>query len=620
VPADIGRPLSHVRTGIEAAELEPAAREVIDTMQAVEREVQDEKGCWWRLHVRPYRTRMNQIDGAVLALVDIDALKRSRQVLEDARDFADAIVNTAREPMLVLGPDLRVRRANRAFYDLFKASPAEIEQASIYDFANHQWDVPEFRSLLAETAPRGGSFEDFVVEHDLPFLGTRTLKLNGRRLLQPEGKEEMILLAIEDVTDQARLDDERANLLRRAQEAKAAAETQNRLKDDFVATASHELRGPLNAMVGWIHVLSNDTTDEATRARALAAIDRSIKAQSRLVGELLDVTRIMTGKLHLSMHLVELLEVVESAMQAVRPTAQAKDIDIRLSADIEAESVLGDTDRLHQVVWNILSNAVKFTPKGGRVGISVSRAGTSAQIRVKDNGQGIPPEFLPHVFERFRQADSSPSRAQPGLGLGLAIVRQLVEMHGGTVMAESPGEGQGSTFVVSLPVPALRVELPATVSEHVDVPQAPAWPAESTLLRGLRVMVVEDDPDSREVVTTVLERSGAAVMAFASVAEALRAFGEAAPDVVVSDIGMPTQDGYAFIREIRSRAAHAGGQTPAIALTAYAANADREKAIAAGFQAYLAKPAEPAQLVAILATLTGRTAASPDEGEDPRST
>jgi CheY-like chemotaxis protein len=338
----------------------------------------------------------------------------------------------------------------------------------------------------------------------------------------------------------------------------------------------------------------------------MAAIDRSIKSQSRLVGELLDVTRIMTGKLQLSMRLVELLEIVESALQAVRPTAEAKSIDIGLATDASGESVLGDPDRLHQVVWNVLSNAVKFTPKGGRVQVQVGREGTSAQVRVTDSGQGIPSDFLPHVFERFRQADASPSRAQPGLGLGLAIARQLVEMHGGTITAESLGEGQGSTFVVSLPIPALRLELPATTAEAVDAARAPTWPAESTRLCGLRVMVVEDDPDSRELVTTVLERSGAVVIALASVAEALAAFAESVPDVLVSDIGMPMEDGYALISEIRSRAADAGGRTPALALTAYAAGEDRDKALAAGFQAYLAKPAEPEELVTVLSGLVGR--------------
>jgi two-component system CheB/CheR fusion protein len=471
------------------------------------------------------------------------------------------------------------------------------------------------RSLLEELLPRGDSFADFVVEGEFPWIGRRTIKLNGRKLRQHYGKKEMILLAMEDVTDEARLEEERANLLRRAQEAREAAETQNRLKDDFVATASHELRGPLNAMVGWVHVLSNETSDDATRARAMAAIDRSIKAQSRLVGELLDVTRIMTGKLQLSMRLVELLEIVESALQAVRPTALAKGIDIGLACDTAAESVLGDPDRLHQVAWNVLSNAVKFTPKGGKVEVHVGRVGTSAQLRVTDTGQGISTDFLPHVFERFRQADPSPSRAQTGLGLGLAIVRQLVEMHGGTVTAESSGEGQGATFVVSLPIPALRVELPATTAEVVGSESASAWPQRSGRLRDLRVMVVEDDPDSREVVTTVLERAGATVTAAPSVGEALAAFAESVPDVLVSDIGMPMEDGYALIRHIRRREPGEGGRTPAIALTAYAADADQEKALASGFQAYLAKPAEPDQLVALVAGLAGRAPADGEESD-----
>ena len=597
---DVGRPLLNVRTAIGFADAEADILGVMQGREAAEREVRDGEGRWWRLGIRPYRTRANEVGGAVLVLTDVDALRRGREALEAGLDFAEAIVNTVREPLLVLGADLRVRHANRAFYEMFAGTAFDTVGAPVSEMGGGRWNLPEVRAALEEILVQGDAFENHPVELDLA-AGRRTLRLNGRRLRQAEGAEEMILLAMEDVTDAVRLDEERADLVRRSQDARDAAVAANKMKDEFVATASHELRGPLNAMVGWVHVLSSGATDEATRARALAAIDRSVKSQTRLVAELLDVTRIMTGKLDLSMRLVELLEVVETAMQAVRPTAQTKNIELVLRPAGTSETVLGDPDRLHQVIWNLLSNAVKFTPRGGRVEISVGRDGTSSQVTVTDSGQGIAADFLPYVFERFRQADSSTTRNQPGLGLGLAIARQLVEMHGGTIEARSAGEGKGSSFVVCLPVPALRVHPP----EAQDV-APPRKGARADALAGLRVLIVDDDPDSRDVVATVLERAGARVTPAASASEALYALDGELPDVIVSDVGMPGRDGFDLIRDVRKRSEERGGRTPAAALTAFAAEGDRRKSAEAGFDAYLAKPADAAELVATVGALAGR--------------
>jgi len=303
---------------------------------------------------------------------------------------------------------------------------------------------------------------------------------------------------------------------------------------------------------------------------------------------------------------------VGAAMETARPGATAKGIDLDL-VEASGELVLGDPDRLQQVLWNLLSNAVKFTPRGGKIKVSVGRVGTTVRVKVSDTGDGVAPDFLPHVFERFRQAESGPARKYQGLGLGLAIVRQLVELHGGEVSAHSPGKGQGATFVVSLPVPALAAVPPGTEqaeeaegAEQLEAREA--WTAaQPALLRGLRVLVVEDDPDGRGLVTTVMEQCGADVTAVASAAEALLEFERAPPEIVVSDIGLPGQDGYALIREIRKRAPEEGGRIPALALTAFATSADREEALAAGYQEHLIKPAKPADLVAAVASLTGRT-------------
>ena len=605
VPADVGRPLGNLRMeGIDVRGLELLTLEVIETNSPVERELQDHEGRWWRLHVRPYRTRENRIDGAVIVLVDINALKRNQQVLEEARDFADAIVDTATGPLLVLDRDLIVKRANQSFYKSFRVSPEETEGVSVYELGDRQWGIPELRTLLEEVLPRESSFKDYEVEQDFPAIGRRTLRLNGRKLRQEAGREEMILLAIEDLTEAARAQADRAELLRRTQEATRAAEAASRVKDEFVAVASHELRGPLNAMVGWVHLLSGGRLDQTTSARALEVIDRSVKAQTRLIDELLDVTRLATGKLRLSVRVVELLPIVEAAMESARSAAEAKGIDLSLGTDVTSELVRGDGDRLRQVVWNLLSNAVKFTPTGGEVEVWTGRVGSFLHVKVTDTGEGIAAEFLPHIFERFRQADSSSARKQPGLGLGLAIVRELVELHGGTVSAESPGKGQGSTFVVSLPIPALTVE-PASVGEATETPAANAWTIpDPSVLSGLRVLIVDDDPDGRYLLETVLEQCGAKVTATSSAAEALAALDREVPQILVSDIGLPDQDGYELMSELRKRPPERGGAVPALALTAFAAAEDRQRTAAVGYQAYLAKPADPAELVKMVAALS----------------
>ena len=600
-PSDVGRPLGHLRMSLELSDLEPLVRGVLESADSVERELEDREGRWWRLHVRPYRTRENRIEGAVLVFVDIDALKRNQQVVEEARDLADAIVATAREPLLILDANLRVRRANWAYYQLFRTSERPTEGVSFYELGNGQWDSPDLRTLLDEVLPRDKRFEDYEVEQDFPAIGKRTMVLNARRLQQAAGKAEMILLAIEDRTEEVRTEAERAEYLRLAQEAARAAEAANRLKDEFVATASHELRGPLTAMVGWVQLMAGGTLDAETTARGLAALDRSIKAQARLIEDLLDVTRIMTGKLRLSMSHVDMRPVVEAALESARPTAQAKGIALSLDGE-STLTVLGEATRLQQIVWNLLSNAIKFTAKGGAVTVWLGRAGTDVDLRVSDNGHGIAPDFLPYVFERFRQADAGPSRNQPGLGLGLAIVRQLVEMHGGAVTAESAGEGRGATFTVRLPITALRMEPSPKEGEELVAARP-----EPTLLAGLRVLVVEDHPDDRDLITTTLQHWGAEVTASASAADALAAFDEALPGVVVSDIGLRGQDGYAFMREIRKRPREKGGETPALALTAFAAEEDRRRAAIAGFTDYLVKPASPAELVARVAALAGHT-------------
>ncbi|HYE65170.1 MAG TPA: PAS domain S-box protein [Pyrinomonadaceae bacterium] len=412
-----------------------------------------------------------------------------------------------------------------------------------------------------------------------------------------------------DITERKRAEEERAYLLERERAARAEAEESNRLKDEFLATLSHELRTPLTAILGWTQLFNTGQLDQETAVRALQTIERNARAQAQLVDDLLDVSRIITGKLRLNVGPVEIIPVIEAAIEAVRPAAEAKEISLQKMFEPLAGQVLGDPDRLQQVVWNLLSNAVKFTPKGGHVQVELGHVNSHLEITVRDDGMGIRKEFLPHVFDRFRQADSTTTRIHGGLGLGLSIVRHLVELHGGAVHVESRGEGQGAAFTVKLPIKASRQmkssqAITHTLAHSTSEKQVPLDCVPE--ISGLRVLVVDDEPDTLDMLSLVLRQCGADVTAVASAGEALNALERLKPDVIISDVGMPDEDGYALIRKVRALLPEQGGQIPAAALTAYARTEDRARALSAGFQAHVAKPVEPTELIATVASLAGR--------------
>ena len=392
---------------------------------------------------------------------------------------------------------------------------------------------------------------------------------------------------------------ERARLHDAERDARREAEAANRIKDEFLATVSHELRSPLNAIAGWTQMLRAGPRDEAMLIRALDVIGRNVKLQEGLVSDLLDVSRIVTGRLHLDVQPVDLIAVIGMAMDVVRPAADAKGIRVETALDPAARVVSGDPGRLQQVLWNLLSNAIKFTPKGGHVEIRLQRVDSQAELAVRDTGEGISAELLPYVFERFRQATRERREGREGLGLGLAIVRDLVELHGGTVRADSPGEGQGATFVVRLPLLAVQVA-PGGVERAGWTPGAPST------LDGARVLLVDDEADARELLRTVLEEAGAVVTLAGSAGEALEVLIREQPDVLISDIGMPGEDGYALIQRVRALPAGQGGLIAAVAVTAHARTEDRIRALLAGFQLHVPKPVEAAELVAVVASLRGR--------------
>lgn len=412
---------------------------------------------------------------------------------------------------------------------------------------------------------------------------------------------------IRDFLEQTlRAGEERARLYEAAQEARAEAEAANRMKDDFLATLGHELRTPLNAILGWARLLRSGKPDAEDLDEGLDAIERNSRVQAQLIEDLLDVSRIISGTLRLDVQRVNLAEVIEAAVVTVGPAADAKGVRIHKVLDSLAAPVTGDPARLQQVVWNLLSNAVKFTPKGGRVQVLLERVNSHVEVSVVDTGQGIRPAFLPHVFDRFRQADGSTTRRHGGLGLGLSIVKQLVEMHGGTVRAKSPGEGQGATFAVSLPILVVHRHEPDGRKVRPKAPGPTELESPDDALDGLRVLVVDDEPDARALIQRVLSGCRAEVRVAGSVAEALVVLARFRPHVLVSDIGMPNEDGYDLIRQVRS-GGRTAAQMPAVALTAFARSEDRKRALLAGFQTHVAKPVDPQELVAVVASLAGRT-------------
>jgi len=406
----------------------------------------------------------------------------------------------------------------------------------------------------------------------------------------------------EHLRAQKRTEEERALLL-------AEAEAANRTKDEFLATMSHELRTPMTAILGWAQLLRSNTLGEADFEHALEIVERNALAQNKLIDDLLDISRIITGKLRLDVRSVDPASVVAAVVESLRPSAEAKAIRLQTLIDPHAGPISGDADRLQQIVWNLLSNAIKFTPKGGRVQVRLERADSHVEIVVSDSGKGIGAEFLPHVFDRFRQADSTSTRKHGGMGLGLSIVRQLVELHGGTVSVESGGAGQGATFIVQLPQLAARRQ-PNAAARPRRHPTAGsnglAFDCPPSL-KGLRVLVVDDETDTRRLLRTILEQCGSEVTTAGSAAEAMTAFTESKPDVLISDIGMPEEDGYELIGKLRASEAKIGGRIPAVALTAYARLEDRVRALNAGFQVHVPKPIEPVELLAVVASLAGRT-------------
>jgi len=526
-------------------------------------------------------------------------LARPNETLRTSEMRYRRLFESARDGILILNADtLRITDVNPFMFELLNYTRDEFMEKEL-------WEIGVFKDKAAsQEAFRELQLTGYLRYENLP-LQTKEGKLREVEFVSnvyDEGSHRVIQCNIRDITDRKRAEEERKLLLESAQAARAEADVANSIKDEFLATLSHELRTPLTSILGWSHLLDNGKLDEEAAKRAVETIVRNAEAQKLLIDELLDISRIIIGKLRLDVGPVQLAPMLESIVDGMRPAADARNIQLRTALDQSVDPIFGDPDRLQQVFWNLLSNAIKFTSQGGKVLVRLERADSNLEITISDTGQGIARELLPYVFDRFRQSDSSSSRTHGGLGLGLAIVRQLVELHGGTVSAESPGEGEGSTFKVRLPVRSVRQEPDDRANSVVKIPdEVSTKPVPS--LDGMNVLVVDDDWDSRELVTVVLKASGAEVVSVTSAIEALRELALRRFDVLLSDIGMAEMDGYALISQIRQLPAERGGKIPAAALTAYAGIENQRRALSAGYQVHIPKPIGPSELITAVARL-----------------
>jgi PAS domain S-box-containing protein len=450
--------------------------------------------------------------------------------------------------------------------------------------------------------------------HSMPLSTEEWVRLNGTTVpvesvsaVVPWRGGQAVQVILRDISDRKRAEQERAELLASERAARSAAEHASRMKDEFLATVSHELRTPLNAILGWSQILRQSPNDEDDLHQGLETIERNARVQTQLIEDLLDMSRIITGKLRLDVQRLSPIAFMEAAIDTIRPAALAKGIRIEQMLDPSAGPVLGDPGRLQQVAWNLLSNAVKFSDRGGKVQVVLRRVNSQVELTVADTGRGIHPDFLPHIFDRFRQADASTTRQHGGLGLGLAIVKQLVDLHGGVVEAFSEGEHHGSTFSVLLPLSIVQIQDDETLRLHPAKSRSESNRWEPVDLTGLKVLVVDDEGDACALIKRMLDECRADVRTASSADEALRLIEQIRPDVLVSDIGMPDVDGYEFLRRVRTLGPTKGGKVPAIALTAFARSEDRTRALMAGYSVHVSKPVEAQELIVTVASLAGRT-------------
>ena len=554
----------------------------------------------------PLKDENNNVTGGIAVVSDISARRQAEHAATTA--YQQLAFHVESSPLAVVewDSDFRVSRWSESAERLFGWKADEVIGKHVNEWQFVFADDVDAVALVTNRQREGVEVQGVQRNRNYTRAGSVIFcEWYNSVLRDDRGRLVSVLSLVLDVTARERAEEERAALFIRERDARQHAEEADRLKDEFLATLSHELRTPLTSILGWASMIRNGEVEGSNASRAIETIERNARSQARLIDDLLDVSRIITGNLRLDLHPLNLAPIVEAAIDALRPTADVKGIQLK-TEQLSAECLVkGDPNRLRQVIWNLLSNAIKFTQRGGVVMIDLRCVNGTIHLRVADSGEGISSEFLPYVFDRFRQAEGSISRKQGGLGLGLAVVRHLVELHGGSIGAESAGLGQGSVFTVELPLAEERRD-PARAEERRREVERRRSKRGSVRLDGVHVLLVEDDDDSRKLLGTMLKRYGARVTSTKSAAEALSVFSNDRPDLLISDIGMPDQDGYEFIQKLRALPPELGGQTPAIALTGYASRKDRERALAAGYHQHIAKPIEQSEMITAIAALVGR--------------
>jgi len=521
---------------------------------------------------------------------------RVEEALRQTDDLLRAIVDASPVGIITLNPQKKVIAWNIASERIYGWQSQEVINQALPVIPPEEQKQFErlFQQALQNHTLTNYEFQHLGKNKDLIEISVSLAPLHNA-----QGNVCGVVMTAIDITTRKRIEAERFNLLKREQTARAEAEAANRVKDEFLAVLSHELRTPLNSILGWITLIQRGKLNKVTFDQALEVIERNASLQTQLIEDLLDISRISRGKLSLSIDSVNLIELMQTTAETLRPASDAKSITMELFLDSSIGIIMGDANRLQQIFWNLFSNAIKFTPPNGAVTVRLKKTEDSyAQIQVTDSGIGIEPNFLPYVFEYFRQADASTTRSQGGLGLGLAISRHLVELHGGTIDVKSQGKGKGTTFTVMLPIQVMKC----------DVDQPDKLIDNGLSLQDVKIMVVEDQADARELIRLILEQQGAQVIEASSSKQALEIIKESIPDVLISDIGMPDEDGYSFLKKVRSLPQDKGGNVPALALTAYTKEEDRELAIAAGFQMHLGKPLDITELLQAVFQLSPKTA------------
>jgi PAS domain S-box-containing protein len=587
------------------AEEYPAARSLISGEivkgEEIKYRLEDSTEAYFSVNSAPIYDPEGRMVLTIVTIVDIAERKRAEAALRESEErFAKAFQASPDGLAISRIADAVFLEVNDSFVSMSGYARDEIIGKSALQLG-----------LYADPSSRARALEileeqDFVRDFELALRrksGELRWILFSAEPMDLRGEHCWLTLS-RDITERKHAEEERERLLLQEKEAREEAEAASRMKDEFLATISHELRTPLTAILGWASMLNRGTLSQGQTRRAVHVIEESARSQAGLVDDILDTARIITGRLKLDARPVEIEPVFQAAIDVIRPSAEAKRIALQVVIDDRHSIVFGDANRVQQVIWNLLANAVKFTSEGGRVEARLSRAEGQIEIAVTDTGIGIEPQFIPYVFDRFRQADSTSTRKYGGLGLGLAIVRHVVEMHGGTVTASSPGKGQGATFKVRFPIASPDILQREKRPPGPELKQPPDQMSDRQNLRGVRVLVVEDDLDTLEMLNVILQDRGAEVITASSAGDALKALEYSLPDALISDLAMPEQDGYELIEHIRQRGPARGGNIPAVALTAYARVEDRVRALTAGFQMYVPKPVDPTELVAVVANLT----------------